>query len=193
MLTKKLSPKNILIIRRTLFAFLGFLAIATGTLVFKAPVQKLANFHVLIGVTALARATLLVLNYLRHADRQNYKLVARFLLGLAVFALGIIVIGNFSDKIATNLPFLVAGWFILEAMVSLVDVHHWRKFGGAIYVMNIILNWLLVLVAVVILYRPATQRLADNIMTGLAFLFFGIKAMLLSIFLKVDNNQAKGD
>lgn len=80
----------------------------------------------------------------------------------------------------TVLSYLFAFWFLMDVIERLVVSSHLKVFGNGIYWLSVIIDLLLLIVAIMLLFRPMLTILTLNAIVGFYLVIFGINAILIA-------------
>ena len=161
---------------------IGLLLIVMGISVFATPLASYLTLSALFSVSFLISGILQIIFSLanrREMDSWGWHLVG----GILYTLFGLLLI-NRPEISITTLPFVV-GFFVLFASANaLAWAYDLRKMGSASWGSIAALGVLGMLFSFILLWNPLFAGLSLVIWTGMAFVFAGIAAIMLSIQLK---------
>ncbi len=159
----------------------GILLIISSVFALKDPAATFLTLTMLLGIAAIIRGLMLVITYYRTKDLNSFKLKINLVIGILLIIVGIIFL--FKPVFAANIfAYMVAIWFIADAINNLMSVSLLKPFGTALFIFNIILNILLLISGIILLFNPLIVGLSIPLIIGVSLLVSGIEYIILAFF-----------
>jgi len=139
-----------------------------------------------LGILAIVHGIMMVLTDYQIRERTSFRAKFTPCFGLLLGIVGIIFL--FRPAFAANIfAYIVAAWFIVDAINNLSSSGLFKSAGTAFYVSNIILNILLLACGIILIFNPLIAGLAISLMIGISLLIAGVEYMLFAFFSRGDS------
>jgi len=160
----------------------GIIFIAIGVWILSAPAESFEQIIKFIGVIVLVSGTsglFLTIFKSRAIPSWGYQLAG----GLIDMAIGLILILS-PEILLKIITILVAIWLFISSFLVLKQAFRVRKEGRDIWRWEMILGFVLLLLAILLLWHPMILGLTIALWTAAAFIAMGIFRISLTIRLK---------
>ncbi|MHC1772541.1 MAG: HdeD family acid-resistance protein [Flexilinea sp.] len=159
----------------------GIILIIGSVFALKDPTATFLTLAIMLGIAVIVRGLMLVITYYRIKDLNSFKLKVNLVIGILLIIVGIIFL--FRPIFATNLfTYIVAVWFIVDAINNLIGVRLLKPFGSIPYFCSLILNILLLIGGIILLFNPLIVGLSIPLIIGVSLLVSGIEYVILAFF-----------
>lgn len=159
----------------------GIILIIGSVFALKDPAATFLTLAIMLGITAIVRGLMLVITYYQIRNLTSFKLKFGLVIGILLIIVGIIFL--FKPVFAANIfAYMVAIWFIADAINNLMSVSLLKPFGTALFIFNIILNILLLISGIILLFNPLIVGLSIPLIIGVSLLVSGIEYIILAFF-----------
>ena len=151
----------------------GIVMIVLGILVLSHPDSTITTLAAIVGVVVLVRGIMFLVEY-NNARNLNQGGATLFLfLGILLIALGVLfLIGP--EFVLNAFVYIAAIWFIAEGIQNLVAIRSHENTNNSFYLVRVILNILLLIGAVILLFRPDIAWLSVTVITGILLMIAGL-------------------
>ncbi|GAX06779.1 membrane protein [Secundilactobacillus pentosiphilus] len=157
----------------------GVLSLVAAYVVVGLPKVSLTAIAVLFGFLAILSGLTTLSGVARLRDFVGNWANAALIFAMIDLLIGLFFIIKPSSGIVV-LGYVVAFWFIIDAVERLVVVGHLRDFGTGYFVASIILDSLSLLLGILLLINPVIAMVSVTWLIGLYLIIFGINAIILA-------------
>lgn len=157
----------------------GVLFLIAALAIFRNPKASLTSFVVIFGMIAIVRGITKASAY-RHLKKDT-GFRANFMLFNGIFdiLLGLFFIMNLTAGILT-LSYLFAFWFIVDSVIGLANVSHFKQFNSIFYMLIIIFEILGLLLGISLLFRPMLAAFSLTTLVAWYFIIWGINSITVA-------------
>ncbi|WP_125704795.1 HdeD family acid-resistance protein [Lacticaseibacillus daqingensis] len=99
--------------------------------------------------------------------------------GVLDLLLGVVFLFNLVSAMVT-LAYLLAAWFLIDAIANLFNAGHLRRAGAGWFILNLVLDLFAVLVGVLLLMQPVVAAVGLVTLLAIAFVIFGLNAIVMA-------------
>jgi len=151
----------------------GIVMIVLGILVLSHPDSTITTLAAIVGVVVLVRGIMFLVEY-NNARNLNQGGATLFLfLGILLIALGVLfLIGP--EFVLNAFVYIAAIWFIAEAIQNLLTTRSDKDESHSFYIFRLTLNVLLLIGAVILLFRPDIVWLSVSVIMCILLMIAGL-------------------
>jgi uncharacterized membrane protein HdeD (DUF308 family) len=160
---------------------LGIILIVISIFVLKNPTAIILKLTNLLGIIAIVRGVMLIVFYYRVKEQTSFQLKFSLLNGVLFVAIGTIFLA-WPAFVVRVFAYLVAIWFIIDAIDNIVNSNLIRPAGKGIYVLYIICSILLLTGGIILLLHPLIVGLPISLFIGLSLMLSGIEYIISAFF-----------
>ncbi|GEN95191.1 HdeD family acid-resistance protein [Pediococcus ethanolidurans] len=157
----------------------GVIFLIAGYFVFRLPQVAITSLAIVFGIAAIVRGITTIGGYHRLKRATGMRANIVLVLGILDIVVGAIFIFDIPSAV-TVLSYLFAFWFLMDVIERLVVSSHLKVFGNGIYWLSVIIDLLLLIVAIMLLFRPMLTILTLNAIVGFYLVIFGINAIIIA-------------
>ncbi len=158
----------------------GIILIIGSVFALKDPAATFLTLAIMLGITAIVRGLMLVITYYQIRNLTSFKLKFGLVIGILLIIVGIIFL--FKPVFAANIfAYMVAIWFIADAINNLMSVSLLKPFGTALFFFKSFL-YLLLISGIILLFNPLIVGLSIPLIIGVSLLVSGIEYIILAFF-----------
>jgi len=151
----------------------GIVMILLSILVLSHPGSTITTLAAIVGVVALVRGIMFLVEYNSVKDLSHGRATLSLFLGILLIVLGaLFLIGP--EFVLDVFVYIAAIWFIAEAIQNLVATGPYKNVSNSLYVFSVTLNVLLLIGAVVLLFRPDIVWLSVSVIIGILLMIAGL-------------------
>ena len=161
--------------------FIGIILILISVFVLKNPTTTILTLTIMFGIFAIARGIMLIVAYYKFMEMTSFKLRVSRLIGILLVAIGIIFLA-WPDLAGRVFAYLVAIWFIVDAINNLINSSIVKPAGKGIYTLCIIFSILLLAGGIILLLHPLIISLSITLLIGLSLMVSGIEYIIFAFF-----------
>lgn len=162
---------------------LGIILTITGIFVLKDPTNSFLAMSKILGVSSIVKGIMLIIMYFRIKEYFSISAGTTLVGGILLIIFGFIFI-NRPSVFAAIITYLVSIWFIMVSILGF-NFSIFYKYNKGLYILNILLNILLVIGAVLVLFNPASVAVSMSILVGLMLIVDGIESIIWALSIKV--------
>ena len=157
----------------------GVLSLIAAYVVIGMPRVSLTAMSVIFGFLAILSGLTTLSGVSKLRDFVGNWAVGAFILAIIDLLIGLFFIIKPSSGIVV-LGYVVAFWFIIDAIERLIVVAHLRDFGTGYFIASIILDVLPLILGVLLLINPVIAMMSVTWLIGFYLIVFGINAIMLA-------------
>ena len=151
----------------------GIVMIILSILILTNPDSTIAALAAIVGVVAVVRGIMFLVDYNKSKDLSHGRATLSLFLGILLIVLGVLfLIGP--EFILSIFVYIAAIWFIAEGIQNLVAIRSHENTNNSFYLVRVILNILLLIGAVILLFRPDIAWLSVTVITGILLMIAGL-------------------
>ncbi len=151
----------------------GIVMILLSILVLSHPDSTITTLAAIVGVVALVRGIMFLVDYNSVKDLSHGRATLSLFLGILLIVLGVLfLIGP--EFVLNIFVYIAAIWFIAEAIQNLVASSSYKDMNNSFYVFRVTLNVLLLIGAVILLFRPDIVWLSVSVIIGILLMIAGL-------------------
>jgi len=151
----------------------GIVMILLSILVLSHPGSTITTLAAIVGVVALVRGIMFLVDYNSVKVLSHGRATLSLFLGILLIVLGaLFLIGP--EFVLDVFVYIAAIWFIAEAIQNLVATGPYKNVSNSLYVFSVTLNVLLLIGAVVLLFRPDIVWLSVSVIIGILLMIAGL-------------------
>lgn len=159
----------------------GIILVIGSMFALSNPAATFLTLAVMLGVAAVARGIMLIAAYFRIKNLTSFRMKISLVWGILLAVIGVILL--FKPASAVGLfAYVVAFWFIVDALSNLLNAGILRPFGTGLFIFNIVLNILLLISGIILLFNPLIVGLSISLIIGVSLMISGIEHILLAFF-----------
>lgn len=157
----------------------GFVLVIGGVFSLIDPLTAFLTLAIMLGIVVLVRGILLIVSFFKAENRTGAKVFFALVLGILLVITGIIFL--FRTVFATNVfAFIIAIWFIVDAINNLINADRLKPAGKGIYFLSIVFNVFVFIGGVILVLHPLIAGLSVEVMIGITLLVFGVNHIVLA-------------
>lgn len=151
----------------------GIVMIILSILILSHPDSTIAVLAAIVGVVAIVRGIMFLIDYKNSRDLSHGRATLPLFWGILLIVLGaLFMIGP--EFLLNIFVYIAAIWFIAEAIQNLVAIRSHENTNNSFYLVRVILNVLLLIGAVILLFRPDIAWLSVTVITGILLMIAGL-------------------
>jgi len=157
----------------------GLVLIIGGIFSLSHPVATFLTLAIMLGIVVLVRGIMLIVAFFKLDDRTGAKVFFALILGVLLVITGVVFL--FRPLFAANVfAFIIAIWFILDAIYNLINADRLKSAGRGIYFLSIAFNVLVLFGGIMLILHPLIAGLSVAVMIGITLLVFGVNHVVLA-------------
>ncbi|PZC51663.1 MULTISPECIES: HdeD family acid-resistance protein [unclassified Mesotoga] len=157
----------------------GFFLVIGGVFSFSHPLATFSTLAIMLGIVVLVRGIVLIVAFFKVENRTGAKVFFALVLGIFLVITGIIFL--FRPLFAANVfAFIIAIWFIVDAINNLINADRIKPAGKGIYFLSIVFNVFVLIGGVILVLHPLIAGLSVAVLIGITLLVFGVNHIVLA-------------
>jgi len=157
----------------------GFVLIIGGIFSLSNPLATFLTLAIMLGIVVLVRGIMLIVVFFKLENRTGAKVFFALILGILLAITGVIFL--FRPLFAANVfAFIIAIWFIVDAINNLINADRLKPAGKGIYFLSIVFNVLVLFGGIILVLHPLIAGLSVAVMIGITLLVFGVNHIVLA-------------
>lgn len=161
------------------YFIIGVLFLMSSVVAFRNPGSSLSIVILLFGISALTKGVFELFFRNQMKKITGYKGIGSIIIGIFDILLGILLLCNMGLSLFL-LPFVFAGWFIIDSIWNLVLSYQFKEVSKAYYWFSMVLSILGIILGFVLLLNPLTSVFSLVFLIGCYFMVTGINFIVLS-------------
>lgn len=157
----------------------GVIFLITAYFLFKRPSAVLSGFVVVIAIAAIIRGITKLSAYRHLREETGMRATLMLVNAIIDIILGLLFMFNIPVGII-SISYVFAAWFLIDAIVGLLNVSHLKQFNMGLYVLSIILDILGIIVGLLLLMNPVIAAVSLTTLIGFYFVIFGINEIIIA-------------
>ncbi|WP_127848909.1 HdeD family acid-resistance protein [Lacticaseibacillus hulanensis] len=159
--------------------FTGVLFIIAGIFMFMHPGAGLVTMALLFAVVAIMRGITVLAAFSKMRQYLPRMSWLYALSGVFDVILGLLFLFNVPAGVV-GITVLFAVWFLVDAITNLLTVGHLRQIGTLWFVLSLILDIVMILVAVLLIMQPVVAAISFASIVAIYLVLFGINALVIA-------------
>ncbi|MTV82440.1 HdeD family acid-resistance protein [Secundilactobacillus folii] len=157
----------------------GVLSLIAAYIVVGMPRVSLTAMSIVFGFLAVLSGLTTLSGYTKLRDFVGNWAVAALIFAIIDLLIGVFFIVDPSSGIVV-MGYMVAFWFLLDAIERLMVVGHLREFGTGYFIASIILDILSLLIGLMLLINPVVASISITWLISFYLIVFGVNAIILA-------------
>lgn len=159
----------------------GIVLIVGSVFAFMNPVATFLTLAIMLGIVAVVRGLMLIVAFFRISERTTFKVWFFLIVGILLTILGVIFL--FRPAFAAIVfAFMIAAWFIFDAINNLINIDRMKPSGNGIYFLSIALNLLFLVGGIITALHPWIVGISIPIIIGISLMSSGIQNLVMAFF-----------
>ncbi|WP_430611688.1 HdeD family acid-resistance protein [Enterococcus sp. DIV0876] len=159
------------------YFILGILFIFVSLISFRDPTSSLVTIVYVFAITAILKGIFELFVRRKLHEYTNQKSTMLIVLGIFDLLVGILLLFNISAGLVA-LPFVFAGWFLVDSIAALVTAGVYKERSSGYYWFHVIVNILGILLGIMLLFNPISSALTLAFLVGFYFMIIGISLIV---------------
>ncbi|SPC37581.1 putative integral membrane protein [Latilactobacillus fuchuensis] len=157
----------------------GVIFLVVAYFLFKKPGVALSGFVMVIALAAIIRGIAKLSAYRHLREDTGIRATLMLINAILDIILGFLFIFNVPVGII-SISYVFAAWFLVDAIVGLLNVGHLKQFNLFLYVVSIILDILGIVVGLLLLMNPVVTAVTLATLVGFYFAILGVNAIVIA-------------
>lgn len=162
---------------------LGIILTITGFFFLKNPTSSFIAMSKVLGVASIIKGIMLIVMFFKVREYFSIRAGTTLAAGILLIIFGGLFIYK-PSVFAAIITYLLSIWFIMLSILGF-NFSVFYKYNKALYILNIVLNILLIIGGVLILFNPSSVAISMSLLIGLLLIVDGISSVIWSLSIKV--------